>query len=55
METLAAMKSTGDVPKVAALEGDKAKLTGYWGEGAGKPDPTLGDRAKELVAQLQGK
>nr|HEX4318909.1 hypothetical protein [Kofleriaceae bacterium] len=55
VEALGAMKSTDDAAKVAALEGDKTKLTGYWGEGASKPDPTLGDRAKEVATQLQAK
>jgi hypothetical protein len=55
VETLAAMKSSEDAVKVAALSGDPNKLLGYWGEGVGKPDPTLGDRAREVASQLQGK
>ncbi len=55
VEILAALKSTEDAAKVAALANDKEKLTGYWGEGSGKPDPTLGDRAKEVAGQLGGK
>ncbi|MDQ3369949.1 MAG: hypothetical protein M3680_31405 [Myxococcota bacterium] len=56
MEALAAMKSTEDAPKIAALSRNKERLTGYWGERnpEGKSDPTLGDRAKELVGQLGG-
>jgi hypothetical protein len=46
------MKSTEDAPRIAALSSNKARLTGYWGETEGKPDPTLGQRAKELAGQL---
>jgi hypothetical protein len=54
IEALAAMKSTEDAPKIAALSGNKDKLVGYWGERnpENKPDPTLGQRAKELSEQL---
>jgi len=52
IEALAAMKSVEDKPKIAALAGNKERLVGYWGESAGKPDPTLGQRAKELADQL---
>ncbi len=54
IEALAAMKSTEDAPKIAALSGNKDRLVGYWGEGnpENKPDPTLGQRAKELADQL---
>lgn len=54
IEALAAMKSTEDAPKIAALAGSRDKLTGYWGEGnpENKPDPTLGQRAKELADGL---
>jgi hypothetical protein len=54
IEALAAMKSTEDAPKIAALSGAKDKLVGYWGERnpENKPDPTLGQRAKELAEQL---
>ena len=57
IEALAAMKSTEDAPKIAALSGVKDRLVGYWGEQnpEGKPDPTLGQRAKELAQQLGGK
>ena len=56
IEALAAMKSTEDAPKIAALGNSRDRLVGYWGERnpEGKPDPTLGQRAKELAAQLQG-
>lgn len=56
IEALAAMKSTEDASKIAALSGDKNRLVGFWGERnpEGKPDPTLGQRAKELAAQLGG-
>lgn len=54
IEALAAMKSVEDAPKIAALSGNKDKLVGYWGERnpENKPDPTLGQRAKELSEQL---
>jgi hypothetical protein len=55
VETLAALKSTDDAAKVAALGNDSSKLLGYWGDGANKPDPTLGERAKAVAAELQGK
>ncbi|HEY4182529.1 MAG TPA: hypothetical protein VGM90_37110 [Kofleriaceae bacterium] len=57
IESLARMKSTEDQSKIAALSSSKEKLVGYWGDQSGgtvKPDPTLGDRAKEL-ADLVGK
>jgi hypothetical protein len=52
VETLAAMKSVEDAPKIAAVKGGGDKLVGYWGDGSGKPEPTLGQRAKELATQL---
>lgn len=54
IEALAAMKSVEDAPKIAALAGSKDKLVGYWGEAnpENKPDPTLGQRAKELADGL---
>lgn len=53
IEGLAAMKSTEDAPKIAALAKDKTVLAGYWGrDGGGKPEPTLGARATELAATL---
>ena len=54
IEALSAMKSVEDAPKIAALSGSKDKLVGYWGERnpENKPDPTLGQRAKELAEQL---
>lgn len=56
METLAAMKSTDDAPRLAALVSNRERLTGYWGERSdGKEDPTLGQRAKELSAVLGAK
>jgi hypothetical protein len=51
IEALAAMKSVEDAPRIAALSSRTERLTGYWGE-TGKADPTLGQRAKELAAQL---
>ncbi len=52
VETLAAMKSVEDAPKIASVKGGGEKLVGYWGDGSGKPEPSLGQRAKELAAQL---
>jgi len=51
IETLAFMKSVEDKPRISALTGNRDKLAGFWGE-TGKPDPTLGHRAKELADQL---
>ncbi|HEY4244793.1 MAG TPA: hypothetical protein VGM88_33490 [Kofleriaceae bacterium] len=52
IEALGAMKSKEDAPKIASLAGVRDKLTGYWGGGGGKPDPTLGQRAKEVSDAL---
>jgi hypothetical protein len=52
IEALAAMKSPDDAPRIAALAGNRQRLIGYWGEAEGKEDPTLGQRAKELSAEL---
>ncbi len=53
METLAALGSTEDAGKIAALGKDRDVLSGYWGrDGGGKPEPTLGARATELAGQL---
>lgn len=58
IEALAAMKSTEDAPKIAALASSKDKLVGFWGDQSGKDpkdrkeDPTLGQRAKELAESL---
>jgi hypothetical protein len=48
VETLAAMKSVEDARKIASVKGGGDRLDGYWGGSAGKPEPTLGQRAKEL-------
>ncbi len=51
IEGLAAMKSTEDAPKLAAV-GSGEKLVGYWGDQSGvdpkdrKQDPTLGQRCE---------
>ncbi|MEO6771662.1 MAG: hypothetical protein ABI467_01405 [Kofleriaceae bacterium] len=57
IEGLAAMKSTEDIARLQAVNsGDK--LIGYWGDQSAidpkdrKPEPTLGQRAKELAARL---
>jgi hypothetical protein len=58
IEVLAAMKSTGDAPAIAAVSSSE-KLIGFWGDQAGldpkdrKPEPTLGQRAHELAASLK--
>ena len=52
IETLAAMKSVEDAPKIASVKGGGDKLTGYWGDDRSKPEPTLGQRAKELAKEL---
>lgn len=54
MEALAAIKSSEDASRIAALSSRTERLIGYWGE-TGKPDPTLGQRAKELAEQLSSK
>ncbi|HWU90625.1 MAG TPA: hypothetical protein VN253_25340 [Kofleriaceae bacterium] len=51
IEALAAIKSVEDAPRIAALAKRSERLTGFWGE-TGKPDPTLGQRARELADQL---
>lgn len=58
VEGLAAMKSTADIPRLQAVSSGE-KLIGYWGDQSGlapkdrKPEPTLGQRAKELAARLK--
>ena len=57
-ESLAAMESAEDAPRIAALAGRRDRLTGFWGDQFAKEtkvrkaDPTLGERAKELAAAL---
>jgi hypothetical protein len=57
-ESLAQMKSVEDAPRLASLGGGD-KLVGFWGDQGGvapkdrKPEPTLGQRAKELADQLR--
>lgn len=59
IEALAAMESREDLPLVQAMSSDRRKLTGYWGDQSDVPakdrkaEPTLGERAVELVAELQ--
>lgn len=52
VETLAAMKSVEDAPKIASVKGGGDKLVGYFGDDRSKPEPSLGQRAKELANQL---
>ena len=49
IEALAAMKIPEETARIAKVSGSE-KLTGYWGDGADKPDPTLGQHAKDLAA-----
>lgn len=53
IETLAAMKSVEDAPRIAGVKGAE-RLVGFWGDrpSGGKPEPTLAQRAKELADQL---
>jgi hypothetical protein len=53
IETLAAMKSVDDASKIASVKGGGDKLVGYWGSTGSKPEPSLGQRAKELAAGLR--
>ncbi len=56
IEALGAMKASDDAPRVGALTSHREPLVGYWGpRGQGKPDPTLGQRAREISTQLGGK
>jgi hypothetical protein len=64
IEVLAAMKSTEDAGKIAALATSRDRLVGYWGEAGGNPgpsgehpkdDPTLGQRAQEVAGELGAK
>jgi HEAT repeat protein len=54
MEALLAMKSKEDASKIEALKGVKDKLVGYWGDAntENKPDPSLGERAKQIATAL---
>jgi hypothetical protein len=60
IEALAAMKSKEDIERIRGLSGDNTRLEGYWGRQEDVPDkdrkkdPTLGQRAKELVTSLGG-
>src|SRR4051812_31381677 len=56
IEALGAMKASDDAPRIEALASHREPLVGYWGQrGQGKPDPTLGQRAREISTQLGGK
>jgi hypothetical protein len=56
IEALGAMKAAEDAPRIAALASSRERLVGYWGErGEGKPDPTLGQRAREISTRLGAK
>lgn len=59
IEALAVMASREDLPLVQSMSSDRRKLTGYWGDQSDVPakdrkaEPTLGERAVELVAEMQ--
>jgi hypothetical protein len=53
MEALAIVKAKEDIERIQRLSGDGARLVGYWAGRDGKKDPTLGERAKAVVAALQ--
>jgi hypothetical protein len=56
IEALGAMKATEDAPRIAALASSHERLAGYWGErGEGRPEPTLGQRAREISTGLAAK
>ncbi|MEJ7597536.1 MAG: hypothetical protein WKG01_06465 [Kofleriaceae bacterium] len=53
IEALSIMKSEEDKPKIAQLTGNRDRLVGYHGKNPlNLSDPTLGDRAKEVVAKF---
>ena len=49
IEALAAMKIPEENARIAKVSGNQ-KLTGYWGNQTDKPEPTLGQHAKELAS-----
>lgn len=49
IEALAAMKIPEENARIAKVTGNE-KLTGYWGSQTDKPEPTLGQHAKELAS-----
>jgi hypothetical protein len=49
IEALAAMKIRDENARIAKVSGSE-KLTGYWGDQTDKPEPTLGQHAKELAS-----
>jgi HEAT repeat protein len=57
VEALAAMNSTEDIPRLAAVS-SRERLVGYWGDQSElaaadrKREPTLGERARELAGRL---
>jgi hypothetical protein len=55
IEALALLKSKEDIERIQRLSGDGTRLDGFWGGKQGKKDPTLGERAKQLVDVVQGK
>lgn len=48
IEALAAMKIPEENARIAKVTGNE-KLMGYWGDGVEKPEPTLGQHAKDLA------
>lgn len=55
VETLGDMRATDAAPQIAALASRREHLVGFWGEREGKPDPTLGERAREISTMLGAK
>lgn len=59
IEALAAMSSREDLAVLQSMTSDRGKLAGYWGNQSDVPakdrkaEPTLGERAAELIAELQ--
>jgi len=49
IEALAAMKIPEENARIGRVSGGE-KLTGYWGDQTDKPEPTLGQHAKELAS-----
>jgi len=58
-ESVVAMRSKDDLPRVKALTGDGTRIHGYFGDQSElpakdqKPEPTLGQRAQELARELE--
>ena len=59
IEALAMLRSTEDLALIQSMQGDRRKLTGFWGNQEDVPvkdrkaEPTLGARAQEIANDLQ--